>query len=225
MIKEGIGINKKNGINYIYLDGKKENPKAWIGGFFSGIYDMIMEKSVFPGKFDASIKGHTEFLKRELGSFHDKKILEIASGSGNLASVLSNDNSYYGTDISRELLKIAVKKFKKSGFADSEFYLTGAEFLPFKNNVFDVCICNLALNFFPDRAAAIGEVKRVLKKNGVFIASVPVADRNEKGCSIAGADFSEQALSEEFAMNGFLFVPYEFRNGALLYFRALPAFD
>ncbi len=221
MIKDGIVIIKKKGINYLFLDGGQENPQPWIGDFFSSLYDGIMKKSVFPKKFNASMDKHYEFLAHELGGFHKKRVLELATGSGSIANILSNDNSYYGIDISKGLLKIALKKFKKAGFREAEFYLTNAEFLPFIDKVFDLCICNLSLNFFSDLEMVLLEMRRVLKKGGIFFASVPVPERNETGSRIIGNLYSEEELHDLFIKNGFIFTAYKYENGTLLYFRAV----
>lgn len=71
MLKRDIDIVKKNGIYYLYKNGKKIKDKPWLGDLFSFLYDSIMAKSVFPKKFDASIKEHTQFLKKEYSGVHN----------------------------------------------------------------------------------------------------------------------------------------------------------
>lgn len=79
-----------------------------------------MAKSVFPKKFDASIKEHMHFLKKEYSGVHNSDVLELAAGSGHLAEILPCDNRYKGIDISEGLLKIACKKFKNAEFKNFE---------------------------------------------------------------------------------------------------------
>jgi ubiquinone/menaquinone biosynthesis C-methylase UbiE len=67
--------------------------------------------------------------------------------------------------------------------------------------------------------SVIKEAKRVLKSQGIFICSVPVPERNQKQNIIRGKLYSENELKEIFEMNGFYFNSYDFRNGALLYFK------
>ena len=44
--------------------------------------------------------------------------------------------------------------------------------LPFRDGSFDVVLCQLGLQFFPDRAAALGEMLRVLIPGGRLALSV-----------------------------------------------------
>jgi ubiquinone/menaquinone biosynthesis C-methylase UbiE len=221
MIKNGIEVIKRNGITYLYKNGRKIRYKPWLGDLFSFLYDSIMTKSVFPKKFEASIEKHKQFLKDELSGTHDKSVLELATGSGNISEILPCNNIYTGIDISEGLLRIAYKKFLKAEFKYFELFVCGAEELPFQDQLFDICICNLSLNFFSDLASVIQEVKRVLKYKGIFICSVPVPEKNQKQSVIRGNLYSENELKNIFETNGFNFTSYDFRNGALLYFKAV----
>lgn len=44
--------------------------------------------------------------------------------------------------------------------------------MPFPESSFDVCLCQLGLQFFPDRAAALREMRRVLRTGGRLALSV-----------------------------------------------------
>jgi ubiquinone/menaquinone biosynthesis C-methylase UbiE len=221
MIKNEIKIRNKNGLSYLYKNSKKIKYKPWLGDLFSFLYDSIMKKSIFPKKFDASIEKHIQFLKNELKDVHNNTILELATGSGNLSEILPSDNKYIGTDISEGLLKIAYKKFSKNNFKDFELFVCSAEELPFQDEIYDICICNLSLNFFGELDGVVKEVKRVLKDEGVFICSVPVPEKNEKKSVIRGTLLSENEMKELFERNGFNFTLYKFTNGTLLYFKAI----
>lgn len=180
-----------------------------------------MTKSVFPKKFEASIEKHVQFLKDELTGVHDKSVLELATGSGNMSEALPGDNIYAGIDISEGLLKIAYRKFIKADFKNLELFLCGVEELPFQDKLFDICICNLSLNFFSNLTTVIQELRRILKNQGVFICSISVPERNQKQSVIRGNLYSENELKNIFEINGFNFTSYDFRNGALLYFKAV----
>lgn len=220
MIKNEITSKNKNGIMHLYKLGKKIKCKPWLGDLFSAFYDSIMEKSVFPKKFEASKKNHWNFLSNILKDIHTSNILELATGSGDLLEVISYDNNYTGLDISKGLLKIASKKFLSKGFKDPRFYLCKAEELPFKDQIFDTCICNLSLNFFSDLNIVIKEIKRVLKNKGIFICSIPVPERNKKQSNINGKLYTEDEFKDIFSANGFDFSAFDYQNGAILYFKA-----
>jgi len=221
MIKKNIKISTKNGVNYVYKDDIIVKQKPWIGDAFSFLYDFLMKKSVYPKKLDASYKQHIVFLKKNLGVIHDMSVLELATGSGNLSEILPKDNKYVGVDVSPGLLKAAYKKFMKNGYKDFQLYSCSAEDLPFTDNLFNLCICNISLNFFDDLDKVIKEIKRVLKEKGVFFCNVPVPERNKKQSVIHGKLYSESDLMKKFVSNGFDFKTYNFTNGSLLYFKAI----
>ena len=186
MLKNDIIAKKYNGINFLIDNGKKIKFKPWLGDMFSFLYDSIMKNSIFPKKFDASIQKHNQFLQNEYSNIHNSTILELATGSGELSKLLSSKNKFVGIDVSEGLLKIAYKKFSNLDFTDFELFLCSADRLPFQDNYFDLCICNLSLNFFPEMLKVINEIKRILKKQGSFICSVPVPERNKSKSVIRG---------------------------------------
>jgi SAM-dependent methyltransferase len=221
MLKKGTEVRTKKGISYIVSNGKIISYTPWLGDLFSFLYDSIMKKSVFPKKFEASLDTHNQFLINELKELRNKNILELATGSGNLSDFLSNDIKYSGIDISNGLLKIAHKRFRRKNFNDLRLYLCSADNIPFEDNSFDICICNLSLNFFNDVKTVINEIKRVLKNNGTFICSVPVPERNKKKSTIRGKLFTEKELKGIFENTGFEFHSNNLINGTLLYFKAI----
>ena len=101
MLKNGIKVVNKKGLNYIVEDGGKLLQfKPWLGDSFSFLYDFIMKSSIFPKKFGGDMSKHYEILSQELKGVHGKRVLELATGSGSAAHFLPNDNQYTGTDIS-----------------------------------------------------------------------------------------------------------------------------
>lgn len=221
MIKEEYEEIKRDSIIYLKKDNNLLKHKPWLGDLLSAFYDPIMEKSIFPKKFDASITGHKQFLKDCYSNIHNLNVLELAAGSGDIAQLLPDDNDYTGIDISRGLLKIAERKFRSCGFKNIKLYICSADELPFIDNYFNFCICNLSLNFFIDTEKVIKEIYRVLRINGVFICSVPVPERNIRKNTIRGRLYSEEKMKNLFVKYGFNFEPFNFKNGSLLYFRTI----
>jgi len=219
--RESIRFTKKNGVYYI-LDskGRIKKFKPWLGDIFSFLYDCIMEKSIFPKKFNGSIQQHFEILNNELQNIHNKIIIEIATGSGNAVEFLNNDNLYTGIDISAGLLKRAAKRFEQHGFLNAELYIADACNIPFSDNYFDIGICNLSLNFFEDIELFILELKRVLKPGAVFFCSVPVLNKVKSHVKIRGTIHYEEELKKYFKKHNFIFKKILHENGALLYFKA-----
>ena len=220
-IRESVRIIKKNGI-YHMLDSNNKviKNKPWLGDLFFFLYDWLMEKSVFPKKFDASIEEHYKILGEIFENVSDKTIIEFASGSGDAIRFLNNKNIYAGVDISSGLLRLAKKKFEKYGFTGFQLYSADACETPFQENEFDIAICNLSLNFFQSIDKFLNELQRILKTNGIFYCSVPIPERKKLKAIIHGTLYKLDDLKKLFENNNFNFEPFPNENGALLYFKA-----
>jgi SAM-dependent methyltransferase len=222
MLKKEIKVTNKKGLHYIVEDGGRLLKfKPWLGDAFSFLYDFIMKNSIFPRKFGGDISRHYEILGKELKDIHEKRVLELATGSGSAVNFLPNDNQYTGTDISPGLLRKAVKRFRNAGFENTGFYVTGADNLPFDDNQFNIVFCILSLNFFSDIDKVFQEIERVAEPSAIFICSVPVPERNMAKSTIRGTLYSEKELLKRCKANGLSYEAIPSANGALLYFRAI----
>jgi len=222
MLKEDMQVIEKRGIRFV-LD-KSGNPvrfTPWLGDSVSFLYDIIMKRSVIPRKLGADMERHYEILKQFLNGVHGKSVIEVATGTGSMVNFLPPDNHYTGTDISPGLLRKAVVNVKVAGFTEPEFYVARADDLPFTDGKFDVGLCVLSLNFFPDVQAVLREIRRVIVPSGVFLCSVPVPERNHRRSMIRGTLYPEEALRELCQEAGFTFDVIPEENGTLLYFKAI----
>ena len=195
--------------------------KSWAGGYFAFLYDRIMKKSVFPKKFDADITLHDNLWRQELKDFQYKNILEIGTGSGAAANWLDSSNEYHGLDISPGLLKIAVKKFRRSGFRKCNYYVSNSENLVFYDNSFDLCLCMLTMNFLANPDKVLKEISRVLKEEGLFYGCVPIPEKIHHNAKINGTLLTEKRLKEKFQEQALKWQSIPIENGALLYFKAV----
>lgn len=220
-MKDSIHISRKRGINFLLdKNNKRIKNKPWLGDLFSFLYDRIMEKSVFPKKFNASIETHYIILSEIFKPITDKTIIEFATGSGDAVRFLNKNNNYAGVDISSGLLRKAKKKFERHGFKLVELYCADAGETPFRENTFDVAICNLSLNFFQDIDNFISELHRILATDGTFYCSVPVPERKNSKAVIHGKLYTIEELKKLFGDHDFRMEPLSYENGALLYFKA-----
>ena len=74
--------------------------------------------------------------------------------------------------ISSDISKIALEKVKE--FNSNVVNVDMREKLPFEDNKFDVAFANLSIHYFSDSDTKnlMNEIKRILKKDGLFIGSV-----------------------------------------------------
>jgi SAM-dependent methyltransferase len=112
-------------------------------------------------------------LVNRLASRFPARILEIAAGTGvvarNLASALPEGVSIVATDLNQPMLDLASAIGTKRPV---EWRQADAMQLPFRDGTFDAVVCQFGVMFFPDKAKAFSEARRVLASGGVFMFSV-----------------------------------------------------
>jgi len=101
-----------------------------------------------------------------------EKILDIATGTGDLAIMLSRTkaNKIIGLDISPGMLEIGKKKVRERNLDDKiEMVLGDSEKLPFNNDFFDAITVGFGVRNFEDLEKGLTEIFRVLKPKGTFV--------------------------------------------------------
>lgn len=107
-------------------------------------------------------------LERILGSFKDKKMLDVGCGTGGfLVEAKKSGAIVYGVEPEQEAIDICRIKDIKS------VKLAKAENLPFPNNSFDLVYCYTVLEHVDDPAQAILEMIRVAKPGGKIYIQTP----------------------------------------------------
>lgn len=101
-------------------------------------------------------------------NINDKSIvLDLASGSGDIIKNLKKKSSakFVALDANLDMIKEAKKKIND----DNVYFVKSfAEKLPFKNNCFDIITVSFGMRNFYNIDKALGEISRVLKKDGYF---------------------------------------------------------
>lgn len=108
------------------------------------------------------------YKDKYFGKIKDKKILEIGCGNGGVVQYLKQDNEVHAVDISKNAVEFLNCKGIESYLAD-----ISVEPLPFNDKTFDDVIVLETLEHLKSPQYAIEEIQRVLKKDGIMIASVP----------------------------------------------------
>jgi SAM-dependent methyltransferase len=109
-----------------------------------------------------------------------KRILEIAAGTGIVTDVLARavpNATIEATDLNQAMVDLASTRRQH---AVIRWSVADAQALPFDDKSFDLAVCQFGAMFFPDRAKAFREARRVLKDGGTYIVSLwEGLDRND----------------------------------------------
>lgn len=136
---------------------------------FGGSIPKLYETYLVPLIFEP----YAEDLVKRLASRPLTHVLEIAAGTGvvtrNLASVLPETVSIIATDLNQAMLDRASALGTKRPV---EWRQADATELPFGDGTFDAVVCQFGVMFFPEKAKAFSEARRVLRPGGVFIFNV-----------------------------------------------------
>ena len=106
------------------------------------------------------------------------KILDVGCGAGNyIISLSKNNHVCFGIDPLYETSLLNAQQ--KAKYEDVNIHLIQgvAENLPFKDENFDMILSLSTLQHVNDQYKTLSEIKRVLKKNGLLLVSVPM-DKN-----------------------------------------------
>jgi SAM-dependent methyltransferase len=96
------------------------------------------------------------------------RVLDVACGTGIVARrAAARGATAVGVDLNEQMLAVA----RAAGPA-IEWVEADAADLPFPDGAFDVVLCEQGLQFMPDPAAAVAEMRRVLAPGGRLTASV-----------------------------------------------------
>jgi len=150
-------------------------------------------------------------------------VLDLGSGGGFdcfLARQQVGETGYViGVDMTPEMIRLARKNAKESGYTNMEFRLGEIEHLPVADEAVDVIISNCVINLSMDKQQVFNEAYRVLKTGGrisvsdvVATAELPAEIKHDldslAGC-IAGAEYVEniRAMLEQAGFENIRLIP------------------
>lgn len=152
----------------------RQNKERKFWDKFAGRYDSFINKTN-----SATYKVILENIDAELESNH--KVLEIGTGTGIISfSICKKVSSIVATDISPEMIKLASQKQKDLNVKNIDFQIQDSYGLTFPDKSFDVVIASNLLHLLYEPEKPIGEVKRLMKDNGIFIAPTFCVGENMK---------------------------------------------
>lgn len=145
---------------------------------------MWAEKAeIYHERYVSKMVGPFRSLERLVAAARPRRgerVLDVGTGTGivalEAAKRVGSDGSVVGIDISPGPLAIA--KRIASNNSNLQFLEMDAEDLRFPDGSFDVVMSEFAFMFFPDSRRALGEMRRVLAKQGRIAVSVHGSEEN-----------------------------------------------
>ena len=136
---------------------------------FAGSVPALYETHLVPLIFEP----YAAELANRVAARNPARVLEIAAGTGvvtrHLASALPEKSSIIATDLNPPMLDQAQAIGTKRPV---EWRQADAMQLPFPDEMFDAVVCQFGAMFFPDKAKAFSEARRVLRPGGAFLFNV-----------------------------------------------------
>lgn len=157
---EKAGYNVTEIIN-IYM---KDNTNKNFWQKFAGIYTAFMSKN------EAAYADICKELEKYIDG--EKNVLELACGTGQITFLMADKAATWtATDYSENMVEEAIKrKENEMPACKAVFETADATQLAYEADSFDVVVIANALHIMPDTDAALKEIHRVLKSDGIIFA-------------------------------------------------------
>ena len=152
---------------------------------FSGDVAMFYQSTLVPLIFEP----YAEDLAARTRDLAPNTVLEVACGTGvvtrALAAALPASCEITATDLNSAMVGHA----ESIGTSQPVTWRQADVLeLPYDDASFDVVVCQFSVMFFPDRVAAYGEIRRVLRPGGTFLFNVwNDIERNEFAAVVSDA--------------------------------------
>ncbi|APW37389.1 SAM-dependent methyltransferase [Rhodoferax koreense] len=136
---------------------------------FAGSVPQLYEKYMVPLIFEP----YAVDMAARVAERRPSQVLEVAAGTGvvtrKLARLLPPEATIVATDLSPAMLEQAALAVTGRPITWRQ---ADAMQLPFPDAAFDVVVCQFGVMFFPDKAQAFAEARRVLRPGGTLLFNV-----------------------------------------------------
>jgi ubiquinone/menaquinone biosynthesis C-methylase UbiE len=113
------------------------------------------------------------------------KVLEIGCGPGvvleQAAGLVQPGGELHAVDIQPEMVHRATARLQEAGIADVRITHAPADALPYEADSFDLVYMVTVIGELPDHAAALSEIRRVLKPGGMLAITEHLMDPHYMG--------------------------------------------
>lgn len=138
---------------------------AKFGGSIPQLYERLLVPLIF--------QPYADDLAARVAHHRPARVLEIAAGTGVVTRALAQCLPASGTIVATDLNQAMLDQAIATGTARPvQWQQADAMRLPFPDAAFDAVACQFGAMFFPDRAIAFAEARRVLRPGGHFIFNV-----------------------------------------------------
>ena len=142
-----------------------------------------------------------------------QRVLDVACGTGIVARLaaprVAPSGKVVGLDLNQRMLAVARACAGEAGL-DIDWRQGDASVLPFGDATFDAVFCQQGLQFFPDKAGALREMRRVVVPEGTAALSVNAASPYNAALAKALAKYADATVAAR------SLAPYALGDKALL---------
>jgi ubiquinone/menaquinone biosynthesis C-methylase UbiE len=132
-------------------------------GSIPELYDQLLVPLIF--------EPYADDLARRVAALSPQRVLETAAGTGvvtrAMAKALPDSVAIVASDLNAPMLERAAAIGTSN--RNVEWRQADAMQLPFADASFDIVVCQFGVMFFPDKARAFAQARRVLRPGGVFL--------------------------------------------------------
>lgn len=126
--------------------------------------------SQYAAAIDTRGAGVTHAMIDAVSLSNGERVLELAAGPGSVglvaAEIVGPDGSVVITDVEPQMVAIAAERAHRRGLANVTTRVADLEDIDLPTASFDVVLCRDGLMLVPDPAAAVREVRRMLRPGG-----------------------------------------------------------
>lgn len=134
-----------------------------------------------------------------------QRVLDFGCGPGTISLGLAeavDPGELHGIDMEESQIALARSAAEAGGHGNVSFHVGNVNDLPFDDESFDAAHCHAVLMHIPDIAAALAEVRRVLKPGGIIACRETIVDSSFMEPGSAEVDRAWAVFAQLVSANG-----------------------